>query len=517
MNSFPKRYPEVKPVSSKCPKCGGKLKAAYMKETCPHCGVNLLYYKLDERLEEDARNAAAEVEKVNRLLDILKRSSVGTPLHIIRLILFFTPLLSMCLPMYRAGNKNVSLIGVIMAVVNHGFQPAAWSSDYLFAVLATVSVIVLSLAVIISSLFSVTRRGFRRNILFSAINTASFGALSVAVCMNGGRPKIGFFLTAVIYLAEILLHLLTIKSKTKKRKIATGITALLAVAAIIACPLTAAPAAAPREGEEQAVRPGSVISFNTAAPWGTPFDDTASSVRCQRFINTVRREMPALIGTQELNRAWLEAVSAALPEYDSYGVPRGGDDSENTSEINAVFWNKEIYSEIETDTFWLSETPDTESRFTFTDENGEEHSAGCNRVCTYAILQNEEDGSVLAFMNTHLDNASEEASDFGATLIMERIDDIRAQYDGIHIILTGDFNQTSDGNAYRTITAGLNDTTDTAVAKATWQDWGYTDTGNQPIDFIFTSGTGVDYRVLDDESEGYVSDHYGIISVVEFD
>ncbi len=504
-------------MSSKCPKCGGKLKAAYFKETCPHCGVNLLYYKLDERLAADAEQAAAEVEKAEHLIDMIRRSTVGTPLHIIRLILFFTPLLSMCLPLYRAGHKSVSLIGVILAIINHGLHPEAWSTDYLFAVLAIVMVIVLSLGVIISALFSVTKRGFRRNIVFSAVNTAVFGALSVAVCVNGGGVKIGFFVTAAIYLAEIVLHFAVVKAKTTKRKIAAGATALLAIIAVVAATVLAAPATEMNDGAKKTVLPERVISFNTAAPWGTPFDDTDSTVRCERFIQTVQRQLPALIGTQELNRAWLEAVSATLPEYDSYGEPRGGDDSENTSEINAVFWNKEVYSEIETNTFWLSETPETESRYTYLDENGNEQSAGCNRICTYVILENQLDGSLLAFLNTHLDNASEEASDFGAMLIMERIDDICAQYEGIHIILTGDFNQTSDGNAYQTITRTLHDTTDPSKAQATWQDWGYSNTGDKPIDFIFTSGTGETYQLLDDLSEGYVSDHYGIMAEIEFE
>ena len=50
-------------MSSKCPKCGGKIKATYMKQTCPHCGVNLLYYKLDEQLEADAARAEPRLRK----------------------------------------------------------------------------------------------------------------------------------------------------------------------------------------------------------------------------------------------------------------------------------------------------------------------------------------------------------------------------------------------------------------------------------------------------------------------
>ena len=503
-------------MSSKCPKCGGKLKATYMKETCPHCGVNLLYYKLDERLAEDAEKAAAEVAKVERLTDILRRSTVKTPLLIVRLVLFFTPLLSMCLPMYYAAHKKVSLIGIILSVVNHGLDPAAWSSDYLFAVLAVLMVIVLSLAVILSSLFSATKRGFRRNILFSAVNTAVFGVLSVLVCVNGGAVKSGFFVTAAIYLAEILLHLAVSKTKTKKRLIATAAAAGIALASVIACLITNT-GASPRLSPPAPAGDIRVISWNTASPWGTPFDDTASRQRMRRFTDTVTEYAPDLLGTQELNSAWLEGTGAALTDYEAYGVLRGGDDSENTGETNAVFWKKDAYTAIEKNTFWLSETPETESRFTYTDENGEQQEAGCNRICTYVILQSNADGSLLAFLNTHLDHASEEASDFGAALITQRIQEIQAQYEDIRIVLTGDFNQTSDGNAYRLITAVLNDTTDPAEEQATWQDWGYRNTCDKPIDFIFTSGTAADYAVMNNLDAGYASDHYGIMADITFE
>lgn len=53
---------------------------------------------MDSRLEQDAQRAEKEVNAVNRFLNMLKESSVASPLHIIRLVVFFLPLASMCLP-----------------------------------------------------------------------------------------------------------------------------------------------------------------------------------------------------------------------------------------------------------------------------------------------------------------------------------------------------------------------------------------------------------------------------------
>ncbi len=52
----------------KCPKCEKRLSPFYFKIACKYCGADLLYYRFDERLEQDAQKAAAQEEKVKRLL-----------------------------------------------------------------------------------------------------------------------------------------------------------------------------------------------------------------------------------------------------------------------------------------------------------------------------------------------------------------------------------------------------------------------------------------------------------------
>lgn len=69
-----------------CPKCGRHLKITDMKPTCPGCGVNLLYYKIEERLEVDAINAELEHAKTQQKVDRAKASWIGSPLTIVRLV-----------------------------------------------------------------------------------------------------------------------------------------------------------------------------------------------------------------------------------------------------------------------------------------------------------------------------------------------------------------------------------------------------------------------------------------------
>ena len=51
-----------------CPKCGKRLSPLYFGTACRYCGADILDYHLDERLEQDAQKAAAQDEKVKRLL-----------------------------------------------------------------------------------------------------------------------------------------------------------------------------------------------------------------------------------------------------------------------------------------------------------------------------------------------------------------------------------------------------------------------------------------------------------------
>ena len=226
---------------------------------------------------------------------------------------------------------------------------------------------------------------------------------------------------------------------------------------------------------------------------------------------------PDLIGTQEINSYWLSDLKNELKDYESYGVKRGGDSEEKNSEMNAVFWNKNKFSLLDKNTIWLSKTPNKESKYTYLDENGKEAEAGCNRICTYVVLTEKETGKTLAFLNTHLDNASEQSLNFGANVVYQKIEELKKEYGkNVKIVLTGDFNSTVDSAAYKTIAKILNDSTDFSKKGATYQEWGYCYTGDEPIDFIFTSGTPSNYTVLNDLNGGYISDHYGVFASVKF-
>ena len=189
---------------NRCPKCEKKISPFYLKENCPHCGVNILYYKLDERLEADAAESLRQEMKLKAFKDLIISSAFASPVLIIRFILFFTPLASMCLPMYN----GMTLVSVIVGIIKGELSV----SDNLLPIIGMGLVIILSLAVIISSLFSAGKKGFIRNLIFSAINSLAFLILGLIISGLG----IGWYITAGIYILEIVLHFVCDKIIKKK-------------------------------------------------------------------------------------------------------------------------------------------------------------------------------------------------------------------------------------------------------------------------------------------------------------
>ena len=82
-----------------CPKCGRKLTIFDWKPNCPGCGVNLVYYGMEERLLDEADAAEAEHARLQKRIDRLKTAFVGSKLTIVRIILSILPIAMLMLPL----------------------------------------------------------------------------------------------------------------------------------------------------------------------------------------------------------------------------------------------------------------------------------------------------------------------------------------------------------------------------------------------------------------------------------
>ena len=255
-----------------------------------------------------------------------------------------------------------------------------------------------------------------------------------------------------------------------------------------------------------------VASYNTAAPWGNLLEGTYTTRRAHLFAQQINYTMPDILGVQELNSVWAEKMKELLPQYDYYGVKRGGDSNEETSEMSGIFYLKDKFDLLESNTFWISLTPETESKF---------EGAACHRICSYVVLKNKNTGVVFAHLNTHLDHVSTEAQNLGGKLVSEKAEELKNKYDNLSVVITGDFNQYSDGLAVQALLqngfTNAYDTSKNSKTTATYHGWGE-NLNDGPIDFIFADDnfTVKDYAVHDEKwDNSYVSDHFMITAELE--
>ena len=261
-----------------------------------------------------------------------------------------------------------------------------------------------------------------------------------------------------------------------------------------------------------------VMSFNILCA-NTPQQNSWGE-RQQLVIDQIKEVDPLLFGLQEPTAFQMDAVCAALPEYDFVGVAR--DDGKRKGEFSPVFYKKDCFELLDSGTFWLSETPEV--------PGSRGWDAACNRVVSWAKLRCKKSGKTLVFADTHFDHVSDEARQNSAKLVMERMYPITEQW-SLPFFITGDFNCDSSSKGYKTLTGGtdqvpaLIDSAKIAKetisdVKRTWNNLGKVPADKEDcyIDFIFVDGKieVEKFVVCPDTRDGkYPSDHNAIWAEVK--
>lgn len=252
-----------------------------------------------------------------------------------------------------------------------------------------------------------------------------------------------------------------------------------------------------------------IASYNTAAPWGNLIEGTHSARRAHLSAQQINENLPDSFGVQEINSDWVSRFETLLPQYGYYGVKRGGDPDERRSEMSGIFYLKDKYELVESETFWISDTPETESKF---------DDAACYRICSYVVLKNKATNGLYIHINTHLDHVSTDAQALGGKLISECAEKLKAKYVNAPVVITGDFNQNEDDPAVSLLISkgffNANSVLQNGNNTATYHAWkGITE--DAPIDFILTDSNlqVTSYKVHNQKQDGsYASDHYMIIA-----
>lgn len=246
-----------------------------------------------------------------------------------------------------------------------------------------------------------------------------------------------------------------------------------------------------------------VVSFNLRC---TGTGKTSVAYRAPLMVAQLKETGADSMGFQEANYRWMSYLIDHLDGYGYVGVSRTN--GKNLGEFSPIFYNKEKYEVVTSDTFWLSKTPE---------KAGSKNWGSANvRICTWAMLRNKSTGECYVHFNTHLDHISSEARENQIKVILEKITAFAGKYP---VVLTGDFNDYNDSVMYAEATEVLNDSRLLAPVtdeKPTYHNYGKK---SQLIDFIFVSDdvTPLVYHVIDDKiNDVFLSDHYGIYVDLKF-
>ena len=259
-----------------------------------------------------------------------------------------------------------------------------------------------------------------------------------------------------------------------------------------------------------------VMSFNIKVDATDNLTDTKGwGLRKEACIEMIRQHEPAIIGLQEatFTNQWLWLKEALKDRYNGCGLNRDTGKESGNGEVMGILYDKTVLMRLHHGTFWLSETPDKVSK---------SWNSACYRTATWATFVHIDTGKKFIFINTHLDHKSKDARKNGMKVINDRF----AMYnpEGWPQILTGDFNTTSDNEAFLHIEQTMKNTRSSAPEgktdnRTTFNAW--KDSNHSIIDHIYVSN---DVEVLKyatiikkyGQCE-FISDHYPIVAQIRLD
>jgi endonuclease/exonuclease/phosphatase family metal-dependent hydrolase len=246
-----------------------------------------------------------------------------------------------------------------------------------------------------------------------------------------------------------------------------------------------------------------IISYNiryTDDPGGNSIDE-----RQPRLKAVIDKYDPDLVGFQEATPRWITHI------YNDYGAEyeiRYKYRAASNSESTPLMFKKDKFELLDEGYFWLSETPETESKGWGTE---------LWRICNWVKLKVKATGKTVLYYNTHM--GGEKDHHIGAAnLILQRAES-KGGFKNSAVFLTGDFNMTPWSPGYSVLmeSAKFSDVNEDLNQDKSTTTNGYNegeDKNGHIIDFCFYSpakAVPLVYKVLNEKHfDGYVSDHRGL-------
>lgn len=260
--------------------------------------------------------------------------------------------------------------------------------------------------------------------------------------------------------------------------------------------------------------PVNVLTFNIR--YDNPEDSLDNwKFRKDRVANAICFYYADIVGTQEVLHNQMEDLKQRLPGYGVIGV--GREDGKEKGEYSALWYKKDRFTLLDSGYFWLSETPEI--------AGSRGWDGACERIATWAKLQDKVSGRKFFALNTHLDHVGVVARRESISLILDKVNKLSG---GLPVIVTGDFNANPDSDVIKHVTDSKNAqhlTDSRQIAAVVYGPaWSFHDFGKIPyarrplIDYVFVrNGLKVSrYGVLaETENNAFLSDHAPVLVTVE--
>jgi endonuclease/exonuclease/phosphatase family metal-dependent hydrolase len=226
------------------------------------------------------------------------------------------------------------------------------------------------------------------------------------------------------------------------------------------------------------------------------------SLRKEALLKMFHKQDADVIGTQECTQTILDYLQEHLSEYDFVGDGREADLS---GERCAILFKKASYELLETQTVWLNGD--------FTLAGDLDKREGFARICTMALLLDQQTGQKIRIFNAHLAYKSKSTIRRNGRMLYHYIQQFKKTK--IPFVLMGDFNSPISHPLHTRLLRSFKEAyTELNLERPnTFHAFGVPN-GIEAIDFIYTKSLKFKSIITDTSLiEGhYPSDHYPVIA-----
>jgi len=121
--------------------------------------------------------------------------------------------------------------------------------------------------------------------------------------------------------------------------------------------------------------------------------------RKDNVCGIIKKYHADIVGVQEALFDQVTYIDDQFPKFEFIGV--GRDDGKKSGEFSAIFYDSSRFKKINSDNFWLSETPEIPGSLGW--------DAACVRIVTWGQFRDLKTGKSLFVFNTHFDHLGKKA------------------------------------------------------------------------------------------------------------